>query len=92
MEESALVFRRSSRPHHDCAFVSRRSVRSGASAAWRNLVVNAQFMAENLDSNGVVVDIGRALEVLKAILAPLNYVVISTRLRNSKVPTPPPNS
>src|SRR5688500_6983992 len=36
-------------------------------------VVNAQFMAENLDSNGVVVDIGRALDVLKAILAPLNY-------------------
>ena len=36
-------------------------------------VVNAQFMAEHLDSNGVVVDIGRALEVLKAILAPLNY-------------------
>ena len=36
-------------------------------------VVNARFMAENLDSNGVVVDIGRALDMLKAILAPLNY-------------------
>ena len=36
-------------------------------------VVDAQFRAESLDSNGVVVDIGRAHEALKAILAPLNY-------------------
>jgi 6-pyruvoyl-tetrahydropterin synthase len=36
-------------------------------------VVDAAFIAERLDSNGVVVDIGRAHEALKAILAPLNY-------------------
>jgi 6-pyruvoyl-tetrahydropterin synthase len=36
-------------------------------------VVDAAFIAERLDPNGVVVDIGRALEALKAILAPLNY-------------------
>jgi 6-pyruvoyl-tetrahydropterin synthase len=36
-------------------------------------VVDAAFMAERLDTNGVVVDIGRAHEALKAILAPLNY-------------------
>ena len=36
-------------------------------------VVDAAFMAERLDSNGVVVDIGRAHDALKAILAPLNY-------------------
>ena len=36
-------------------------------------VVDAAFMAERLDVNGVVIDIGRAQEALKAILAPLNY-------------------
>ncbi len=36
-------------------------------------VVDAAFMAETLDSNGLVVDIGRAADVLKATLAPLNY-------------------
>ncbi len=36
-------------------------------------VVDAAFMAETLDSNGLVVDIGRATDVLKATLAPLNY-------------------
>ncbi len=36
-------------------------------------VVDAAFMAERLDANGVVVDIGRAHEALKAVLAPLNY-------------------
>ena len=36
-------------------------------------VVDVAFIAERLDSNGVVVDIGRAHEALKAILAPLNY-------------------
>jgi 6-pyruvoyl-tetrahydropterin synthase len=36
-------------------------------------VVDAEFRAESLDSNGVVVDIGRAHEALKAILTPLNY-------------------
>jgi 6-pyruvoyl-tetrahydropterin synthase len=36
-------------------------------------VVDAAFIAERLDTNGVVVDIGRAHEALKAILVPLNY-------------------
>ena len=36
-------------------------------------VIDAAFIAERLDSNGVVVDIGRAHEALKAIIAPLNY-------------------
>ena len=36
-------------------------------------VVDAAFMAEALDANGIVVDIGRAHEALKAALKPLNY-------------------
>ena len=36
-------------------------------------VVDAAFMAETLDDNGIVVDIGRAHEALKAALASLNY-------------------
>jgi 6-pyruvoyl-tetrahydropterin synthase len=36
-------------------------------------VIDAAFMAETLDRNGIVVDIGRAHEVLKATLSPLNY-------------------
>jgi 6-pyruvoyl-tetrahydropterin synthase len=36
-------------------------------------VVDAAFIAEALDPNGIVIDIGRAHDALKAILAPLNY-------------------
>lgn len=36
-------------------------------------VVDACFMAEDLDPNGIVVDIGCAHAVLTAILQPLNY-------------------
>jgi 6-pyruvoyl-tetrahydropterin synthase len=36
-------------------------------------VIDAAFMSEKLDANGVVVDIGRAHELLKRILGPLNY-------------------
>ena len=36
-------------------------------------VIDAAFMAETLDENGIVIDIGRAHEALKATLAPLNY-------------------
>src|SRR5438477_10469590 len=36
-------------------------------------VVRAAFMAEQLDTNGIVVDIGRAHEELKSVLAPLAY-------------------
>jgi 6-pyruvoyl-tetrahydropterin synthase len=35
--------------------------------------VSAAFLANELDQNGIVVDIGRAFEVLKAVLQPLNY-------------------
>ena len=36
-------------------------------------VVDAAFIAKTLDVNGIVVDIGCALDVLKATLKPLNY-------------------
>ena len=36
-------------------------------------VVDAAFIAEALDGNGVVIDIGRAHDALKAVLCPLNY-------------------
>ena len=36
-------------------------------------VVDAAFIAETLDDNGIVIDIGRAHDALKAVLAPLNY-------------------
>jgi 6-pyruvoyl-tetrahydropterin synthase len=36
-------------------------------------VVDATFMSEKLDANGVVVDIGQAHEALKGLLGPLNY-------------------
>ena len=41
-------------------------------------VVDAAFMADTLDANGIVVDIGRAHEVLKAVLEPLNYKNLDT--------------
>jgi 6-pyruvoyl-tetrahydropterin synthase len=36
-------------------------------------VIDAAFIAETLDDNAIVIDIGRAHEALKAILGPLNY-------------------
>ena len=36
-------------------------------------VVDAAFIAKTLDPNGIVIDIGRALDVLKETLKPLNY-------------------
>lgn len=36
-------------------------------------VIDAAFIAETLDSNGIVIDIGRAHDALKAMLSPLNY-------------------
>jgi 6-pyruvoyl-tetrahydropterin synthase len=36
-------------------------------------VIDAAFLATSLDANGIVVDIGRAMDVLKATLEPLNY-------------------
>lgn len=42
-------------------------------------VVDAAFIAKELDTNGIVVDIGRALDVLKATLKPLNYANLDDR-------------
>ena len=36
-------------------------------------VVDAAFIAKTLDENSIVIDIGRALDVLKSVLKPLNY-------------------
>jgi len=36
-------------------------------------VVDVAFISDQLDKNGIVVDIGRAHEVLKATLKPINY-------------------
>ena len=36
-------------------------------------VIDAAFLAETLDDNGIVIDIGRAHEALKAVVAALNY-------------------
>jgi len=36
-------------------------------------VVRAAFLADRLDGNGIVVDIGRAHEVLGAVLGPLKF-------------------
>jgi 6-pyruvoyl-tetrahydropterin synthase len=36
-------------------------------------VVDAAFIADKLDANGIVIDIGRAHDALKAMLGPLNY-------------------
>ena len=42
-------------------------------------VVDAAFMSKALDANGIVIDIGRALDVLKATLSPLNYSNLDVR-------------
>lgn len=42
-------------------------------------VVDAAFMSKALDHNGIVIDIGRALDVLKATLNPLNYSNLDNR-------------
>jgi 6-pyruvoyl-tetrahydropterin synthase len=36
-------------------------------------VVDACFIADTLDANGIVIDIGKAHAALKAVLGPLNY-------------------
>ena len=36
-------------------------------------IIDAAFLAEALDGNGIVIDIGRAHEALKAVVATLNY-------------------
>jgi 6-pyruvoyl-tetrahydropterin synthase len=41
-------------------------------------VIDAAFIADDLDANGIVVDIGRAHDALKSILGPLNYQNLDT--------------
>ena len=41
-------------------------------------VVDAAFIADSLDASGIVIDIGRAHEALKAVLTPLNYANLDT--------------
>ena len=36
-------------------------------------VIDVAFIAQTLDENGIVVDIGRAHDALKSVLQPLNY-------------------
>jgi 6-pyruvoyl-tetrahydropterin synthase len=36
-------------------------------------VIDAAFLADTLDPNGIVIDIGRAHDALKAVVATLNY-------------------
>jgi 6-pyruvoyl-tetrahydropterin synthase len=36
-------------------------------------VIDAAFLSKEVDANGIVIDIGRAHDALKAILQPLNY-------------------
>ena len=50
-------------------------------------VVDAAFMSKALDSKGIVIDIGRALDVLKATLSPLNYSNLDAREEFSGVNT-----
>ena len=55
-------------------------------------VVDAAIMADTLDANGIVVDIGRAHEVLKAVLEPLNYKNSGRIPLSLPTRTPRPNS
>jgi 6-pyruvoyl-tetrahydropterin synthase len=41
-------------------------------------VVDAAFIADTLDANGFVVEIGRAHELLRSVLEPLNYKNLDT--------------
>ena len=41
-------------------------------------VVDAAFIADTLDDNGIVIDIGLAHEVLKSVLGPLTYKNLDT--------------
>jgi 6-pyruvoyl-tetrahydropterin synthase len=42
-------------------------------------VVDAAIISKELDANGIVIDIGRALDVLKATLQPINYCNLDDR-------------
>jgi 6-pyruvoyl-tetrahydropterin synthase len=46
-------------------------------------IVDAAFFARDLDEDGLAVDIGKATEVLRRVLAPLNYQNLDTLERFS---------
>jgi 6-pyruvoyl-tetrahydropterin synthase len=74
ISEIALVFAVEVRDHIMIAHSFRGDVFGPAQALHgATFVVDAAFISEQLDGNGVVVDIGRAHDALKSILAPLNY-------------------
>src|SRR4029453_12604597 len=52
-------------------------------------VIRVAFLAETLDEHGIVVDIARAHEVLKAALSPLNYRSLDEGPRFKGVNTTP---
>src|SRR5450631_160491 len=53
-------------------------------------VIDAAFIAETLDDNGIVIDIGRAHDALKAVVAALNYRNLD-EVPESRAAIPRPN-
>jgi 6-pyruvoyl-tetrahydropterin synthase len=69
-----LVFAVEVRDHVMIAHSFRGAVFGPAQALHgATLVIDVAFIAQTLDQNGIVVDIGRAHEALKSVLQPLNY-------------------
>jgi 6-pyruvoyl-tetrahydropterin synthase len=74
IREGDLLFTVEVRDHIMIAHSFRGSVFGPAQALHgATFVVDAAFQSDALDANGIVVDIGRAHEALKAVLGPLNY-------------------
>ena len=61
-----------------------------AAAAWRHLRRGRRVQRRRLDADGIVIDIGRATEVLRQVLAELNYRN-SMMWRNLPDGIPPPS-
>ena len=55
-------------------------------------VIRVAFLAENLDAHGIVVDIGRAHDVLKEALLGAELSQPRSSCRSSRGSTPRPNS
>jgi 6-pyruvoyl-tetrahydropterin synthase len=74
IRKEAFLFAVEVRDHIMIAHSFRGAVFGPAQATHgATFVIDAAFFAETLDQNGIVIDIGRAHEALKATLAPLNY-------------------
>ncbi len=73
-ETEVFVFAVEVRDHVMIAHSFRGAVFGPAQALHgATFVVDVAFIAQTLDKNGIVIDIGRAHEVLKSVLQPLNY-------------------